>query len=141
MTSPVSITIVSAVRLVRESPWRTSSVRWAVKRAVPRTISTPDRSSPRSLPDRKLSTIACLRCLTTAMSTPVTSARTPYTLARPATCATLALATIVFVGEQPSLTHVPPTWARSTSAVRRPARANAPASGPPPCPAPITITS
>src|SRR2546423_11508110 len=48
---------------------------------------------------------------------------------------------MVLVGVQPSLMHVPPTCVRSTIAVRRPAAARAPASGPPPWPAPITIAS
>src|SRR5437867_2646934 len=38
---------------------------------------------------------------------------------------------MVLVGVQPSLMQVPPTWTRSTTALRRPARASAPASGPP----------
>jgi len=52
-----------------------------------------------------------------------------------------ALATIVLVGVHPSLMHVPPTWVRSTSAVFRPARANARASGVPAWPEPMITTS
>src|SRR5580658_2439486 len=48
---------------------------------------------------------------------------------------------MVFVGVHPSLMHVPPTCSRSTSAVFQPARANAPANGPPAWPAPIIMAS
>jgi hypothetical protein len=44
-----------------------------------------------------------------------------------------------FVGVQPSLTQVPPTCLRSTSAVRRPEPASAIHKGVPPWPEPITI--
>src|SRR5262249_1131635 len=52
--------------------------------------------------------------------------------------ATRALATRVLVGVQPTLMQQPPTSPRSTIAVRRPARANATASGTPACPDPPT---
>ena len=55
--------------------------------------------------------------------------------------ATRALAIIVFVGVQPSLTQVPPKCSCSMRAVLRPARDRAVDNGPPPCPAPITMES
>ena len=51
------------------------------------------------------------------------------------------LSLIVFVGVQPTLTQVPPTCSRSTTAVFHPAAASATASGFPPWPVPITMAS
>src|SRR5262252_6741501 len=48
---------------------------------------------------------------------------------------------MVLVGVHPSFTHVPPTCARSTSAVRMPATASVCDRGTPAGPAPITIAS
>src|ERR1700677_909011 len=48
---------------------------------------------------------------------------------------------MVLVGVQPRLIQVPPTSWRSISAVLFPAATNAPASGLPPCPEPMTMAS
>jgi hypothetical protein len=66
---------------------------------------------------------------------------TPRRAAPRATCAARALATIVFVGVQPTLTQVPPSGPRSHSKTLRPASANRAASGTPAWPLPMTITS
>ncbi len=75
------------------------------------------------------------------MSTPTSPVCTPYSPARRARYATRALAASVLVGVQPQLMHVPPANSRSITAICQPARASAVASGPPACPAPITIPS
>src|SRR5262245_18303922 len=66
---------------------------------------------------------------------------TPYSAARRARYATRALATMVLVGVQPTLMHVPPTYCRSTTAVFQPAAPRAPASGFPDWPVPMIMAS
>ena len=58
-----------------------------------------------------------------------------------ATCAARALAIIVLVGVQPLFTQVPPSAARSMTTTLLPWLASLVASGTPPCPVPMTITS
>ena len=80
----------------------------------------------RSLPARKLSTMSRFRWRTRRMS--ISTAPDAHTVVAPRVergSATRALATIVLVGVQPSLIHVPPTCSRSISAVFSPARASA----------------
>src|SRR5258708_14417148 len=69
--------------------------------------------------------ILSLRALTRFISTrtsPLTVK--PYSAPRRATCAAYALATSVFVGIHPVLTHVPPNLCRSIIATVIPAAAN-----------------
>ena len=99
------------------------------------------RSRPLRFPLLKLSTMSRFLFRTTVWSTETGPVRTPNSAARRARYATRALATIVFVGVQPTFTQLPPPCSRSMIATGRPARASAWASGFPPCPVPMTIAS
>jgi hypothetical protein len=66
---------------------------------------------------------------------------TPYSAARRARCAAYALATIVLVGMQPVLTHVPPNRCRSATATVMPASDSRLASAGPDCPVPMMMAS
>ncbi len=139
--APALMKMRSAER-VRCTPslMRTLTFLGPVKRASPKIRSRLAVFSRRFwLPLRKLSTMSRLRWRTRCISMRMSPVWTPYSLPRRARYATRPLASIVFVGVQPSLTQVPPMWLRSTSAVRRPASANALQRGVPPCPEPITI--
>ncbi len=95
--------------------------------------STPVRDSPE---------IASFRALTAFMSTVAgPPASTPNSNERTTARAAAALATSVFVGMQPVLTHVPPKDPRSTIATRIPAAERRAASGGPAWPVPMMIAS
>ena len=79
-----------------------------VKLASPIMTSTPPALMASRLASRKSSTMLLLRCLTAFMSIETRPASTPYSRARLARYATRPLATMVFVGVQPSLIQVPP---------------------------------
>src|SRR5258705_494859 len=86
--------------------------------------------------------ILSLRALTRFISTrtsPLTVK--PYSAPRRATCAAYALATSVFVGIHPVLTHVPPNLWRSIIATVMPAAANRSARGGPALPVPMMMAS
>ena len=83
-----------------------------------------------------------MRALTFFMSTETgPSSDTPNSAARCAARATAALATSVFVGMQPVLTQVPPTFPRSMMATFMPAPASRAARDGPAWPVPMTIAS
>ena len=96
----------------------------------------------RSTPSFDCRTTASLRAFTRDMSTrtspPVVK---PNSAPRRATWMARALATSVFVGIQPTFTHVPPKRRRSRTAVLRPAFASRAASEGPAWPVPITMAS
>src|SRR5215510_6100571 len=76
------------------------------------------------------------------MSTRTSPSKTnPYSAPRRATCAAYALATIVFVGIHPVLTHVPPNLWRSIIATVLPAPANLAAKDGPAWPVPMMMAS
>ncbi len=123
------------------SPTRTS--RGDSKRAWPaRSVTLSRPRSHSSLPRRASPEIWSLRALTFFMSTDTAPPRvTPNSDARCAARATAALATSVFVGMQPVLTQVPPTFPRSTMATFMPAPASRAAREGPAWPVPMTIAS
>src|SRR5215472_7302080 len=93
-------------------------------------------------PFRDAATIASLRALTCRMSMPISPPiTTPYSAARRAIRAALALATKALVGVQPVLTQVPPTRWRSTTATVIPAPARRNAKDGPAWPVPMMIAS
>jgi hypothetical protein len=107
--------------LRRRSP--TSSVAGPTKRASPTMTSVPFK--PRiqaSTPSRDFATMASLRAITRAMSTRRPATSKPNSAPRCESRTARALATIVFVGTQPTLTQVPPKWWRSMTAVFSPSR-------------------
>ena len=79
--------------------------------------------SQSSRPVRDAFETASFRAMTRFMSTRTEPTSTPYSTARAAMRAAYALATIVLVGMQPVLTHVPPKALRSTTATFIPAPA------------------
>jgi hypothetical protein len=113
------------------------------KRPWPRTkVMFSFFSRLRATAARDLPETARMRSLTRCMSTRTgPSSTTPYSAARRAIAATFALATSVFVGMQPVLTHVPPGRPRSSTATFQPSPAMRRASAGPDCPVPITIAS
>ena len=116
---------------------------WADEAGVPAddVKAFPRPRQIRSMPSRHLRTMASLRSTTPLKSTLTSPTWTPRRAAVRATCAARALATIVFVGVHPVLTHVPPSLPRSTRSTRLPAAASRVASGTPACPLPTIITS
>ncbi len=107
--------VLMKMRSAPSSSPLTLTVRGPVKRAWPwitRPCLNPVIQS--FTPTRDRATTASLRAFTRFMSTrtplPVS---TPYSAARRAIAATLALATSVFVGMQPVFTQVPPKCLRS----------------------------
>ncbi len=79
--------------------------------------------SQSSRPVRDAFETASFRAMTRFMSTRTEPTSTPYSAARAAMRAAYALATIVLVGMQPVLTHVPPKALRSMTATFIPAPA------------------
>ena len=95
-----------------------------------------------SIPVLDCSEIASLRAFTFFMSTRISpDTVTPKSWARRAMYAASALATSVFVGMHPVLTHVPPKLLRSIMAIFIPAWVRRPAKEGPAWPVPMMIAS
>src|SRR5262245_38383051 len=131
------------IRFERSTSPATPTASRATKRPCPRRkVMFSLRSRLLATASRDLPETARMRSFTRRMSTRTGSfSTTPYSAARRAIAATLALATSVLVGMHPVLTQVPPGWPRSITATFQPSAAMRRASAGPDWPVPITMAS